>query len=110
MIEPERCQTMVEVRAGVDALDEGIVALLAVRTRFMDAAARIKEHRDQVRDEPRKAAVIAHARSIAEREGMSPDLAAKVYECLVEASIAYEMMRFDTDEPSAIGSALPAHD
>ena len=108
MIEPEQCKTMVEVRAGVDALDERIVALLAVRTRFMDAAARIKEHRDQIRDEPRKAAVIAHARSVAEREGMSPDLVGQVYECLVDASIAYELMRFGPDEPPAIGSALPA--
>ena len=72
MIDPEQCRTMAEVRAGVDALDERIVALLAVRTRFMDAAARIKERRDQVRDEPRKAAVIAHARAVAEREGMPP--------------------------------------
>ncbi|MDP9096229.1 MAG: chorismate mutase [Pseudomonadota bacterium] len=110
MIEPEQCKTMVEVRAGVDEVDERIVVLLAVRTRFMDAAARIKEHRDQVRDKPRKAAVIAHARLIVEREGMSPDLVGQVYECLVEASIAYEMMRFDPDWPSAIGSALPTRE
>ena len=95
MIEPEQCRTMAEVRAGVDALDERIVALLAVRTRFMDAAARIKERRDQVRDEPRKAAVIAHAHAVAEREGMPPAIAATVYEALVEASIAYELTRWD---------------
>ena len=108
MIDPEQCETMIEVRAGVDALDERIVALLAVRTRFMDAAARIKEHRNQIRDESRKAAVIAHARAVAEREGMSPDLVGQVYERLVEASIAYEMMRFDSDELSAVVSAPPA--
>ena len=95
MIEPEQCRTMAEVRAGVDALDERIIALLAVRTRFMDAAARIKERRDQVRDEPRKAAVIAHARAVATREGMPPAIAGAVYETLVEASIAHELERFD---------------
>jgi isochorismate pyruvate lyase len=95
MIEPEQCRTMAEVRAGVDALDERIVTLLAVRTRFMDAAARIKERRDQVRDEPRKAAVIAHARAVAAREGMPEVIAGEVYECLVEASIAHELARFD---------------
>ena len=61
----------------------------------MDAAARIKPRRDQVRDEPRKAAVIAHARAVALREGMPPDMAAVVYDCLVEASIAHELERFD---------------
>lgn len=91
---------MAEVRAGVDALDERIVALMAVRTRFMDAAARIKDRRDQVRDEPRKAAVIAHARAVALREGMPPDLAGEVYHCLVEASIAHELTRFDAREPT----------
>ncbi|WP_254605013.1 chorismate mutase [Sphingomonas bacterium] len=86
---------MAEVRAGVDALDERIVVLLAVRTRFMDAAARIKTTREQVRDEPRKAAVIAHARAVALREGMPPAIAGDVYDCLVEASIAHELTRFD---------------
>lgn len=95
MIDPELCQTMADVRTGVDALDERIVALLATRTRFMDAAARIKQHRDQVRDEPRKAAVIAHARTVATREGMPPAIAEQVYETLVEASIAHELARFD---------------
>ena len=73
MIEPEDCRTMTDVRAGVDALDERIVALLAVRTRFMDAAARIKQRRDEVRDEPRKAAVIAHAREMYAEECGFPD-------------------------------------
>lgn len=59
MIEPDQCNSMADVRAGVDALDERIVALLAVRTQLMDAAARMKKHRDQVRDEPRKAAAIS---------------------------------------------------
>ena len=90
---------MAEVRAGVDALDERIVTLLATRIRFMDAAARIKQARDEVRDEPRKAAVIAHACAVAEREGMPPAIAAALYEQLVEASIAYELDRFDRGEP-----------
>ena len=42
---------MAEVRAGIDALDLEIVDLLAVRFRFMTAAARIKADRDAVRDE-----------------------------------------------------------
>jgi isochorismate pyruvate lyase len=96
MQEPEQCQTMAEVRAGVDALDEQIVTLLAKRFQFMDAAARIKRHRDQVRDEPRKAAVISHAEGIARQIGLSPTLVAELYERLIEASIAYELEHFDS--------------
>jgi isochorismate pyruvate lyase len=92
---PEDCLTMPEVRAGVDALDRRIVALLAERFRYMDAAARIKRERGQVRDEARKAEVIANARAAA-KATQAPDAEiAALYEMLVEASIAYEFGRFD---------------
>jgi isochorismate pyruvate lyase len=52
---------MAEVRAGVDALDAELLALLATRFGYMRAAARIKPSRDAVRDEARKASVIAAA-------------------------------------------------
>lgn len=86
---------MAQVRAGVDALDDALVTLLGRRMRYMDAAARIKPERGHVRDEPRKAAVIAHARDVAAREGVPDALARDLYETLVEASIAYELERFD---------------
>ena len=95
MIEPDQCQTMAEVRAGVDALDEEIVTLLGRRMCFIEAAARIKPDRAQVRDEPRKAAVIAHAQEAAARIGFPSDLAGEIYEQLVEGSIAYELQCFD---------------
>jgi len=89
------CTSMAEVRAGVDALDVRIVTLLGERMRYMEAAARIKPTRDAVRDEPRKAAVIAHAAEVAARAGFPPDLARALYNLLVEGSIAYELDRFD---------------
>lgn len=94
-MKPDACQTMAEVRHGVDRLDEEIVARLAERFRYMDAAARIKPNRAAVRDEPRKAAVIANARETALREGAPADAIADLYDQLVEASITYEFNRFD---------------
>ena len=94
-VKPADCTNMAEVRHGVDRLDEEIVALLAERFRYMEAAARIKPDRAAVRDEARKAQVIANAvRSIAEQSGPQ-DAVAAVYDCLVEQSIAYEFTRFD---------------
>jgi isochorismate pyruvate lyase len=95
MTEPEDCTNMAEVRAGVDALDAQIVTLLGKRMRFMEAAARIKPRREDVRDEARKAAVIDHARDVARQVGFPPAVAERLYEELVEASIAYELERFD---------------
>lgn len=89
------CTTMREVRAGVDQLDRELVALLARRFAYMDAAARIKPERGHVRDEARKAEVIANARAEAARLGVPEALVGELWEQLVEASIAYELAAFD---------------
>jgi len=89
------CTTMAEVRAGVDQVDRELVTLLARRFAYMDAAARIKPAREAVRDEDRKAAVIANARAAARDAGVPDDLVADLWERLVEASIAYELAAFD---------------
>ena len=92
---PEDCKTMEEVRDGVDRLDREIVALLAERFRYMNSAARIKPDRAAVRDEWRKADVLAKVGAAAARAGAPVREVAALYEALVEASIAYEFMRFD---------------
>lgn len=92
---PDTCTTMVEVRAGVDALDRELIALIGRRMRFMEAAARIKRERSQVRDEARKAQVIANAVAGARSHGVPKELATELWERLVEGSIAYEFAVFD---------------
>ena len=92
---PEACRTMAEVRHGVDRLDEEIVRLIGERFRYMDAAARIKPDRGAVRDEGRKAQVLANAARLAAEHGVPEAAAAELYERLVEASIAYEFDRYD---------------
>src|SRR5690606_36911526 len=92
---PDSYTTMAQVRAGVDEIDRQIVALLAQRFAHMRAAARIKPERGHVRDEERKALVIANARAEAERLGAPGDAIAGLWDQLVEASIAYEMDEFD---------------
>lgn len=92
---PDDCTTMAEVRAGVDALDRDLVALLATRFGYMRAAARIKPSRDAVRDEARKASVIAAAVAEAEVQNIPGDVVADIWERLVEGSIAYEFAEWD---------------
>lgn len=89
------CRTMIDVREGVDALDRALVALLAERFAYMDAAARIKPNRDAVRDEARKAQVIANASAAARAAGLPENLAESLWETLVEASISHELGVWD---------------
>jgi isochorismate pyruvate lyase len=94
-LNPDDCTTMAEVRAGVDALDSDLVAMLATRFGYMRAAARIKPSRDKVRDELRKASVIAAAVAEAEAHGIPAVVVADIWERLVEGSIAYEFAEWD---------------
>ena len=92
---PDHCTTMAEVRAGVDATDREIVALLDRRFGYMRAAARIKAERWEVRDEGRKAQVIAQAADEAATLGIPVNVVQDIWERLVEGSIAYELEAFD---------------
>ena len=93
--EPEDCQSMTEVRAGIDAIDRQVVELIARRFRFMDAAARIKPDRNSVRDEIRKAEVLAKVDRAAADTGVDQALMARIYEELIERSIVHEFVEFD---------------
>lgn len=95
MVEPEQCESMTDVRAALDELDRAITQLLARRFRYIEAVARIKQRRDQVRDEERIAVVIDHVRSSAAALGAPAELIAKVYRNLIETSIEYEFEKFD---------------
>ncbi len=81
---------MQEVRAGVDELDTELVALLSRRFAYMRAAARIKPDAGMVRDEARKAAVIAAAVEAAAAHDLPTRVIAEMWDVLVEGSIAYE--------------------
>lgn len=98
-LSPAACQTMADVRAGVDAIDLQLAALLGRRFGYMDAAARIKPARSHVRDEARKAQVIANAAAAAAAAGVPQGVAEALWETLVEASIAHELGQWDTLHP-----------
>lgn len=92
---PEDCETMIDVRAGVDQVDRELVALLVRRFGYMDAAARIKPDRGAVRDEARKAQVLDNVARAAEAAGLEPERLRAVWNELVEQSIAYEAVQWD---------------
>ena len=69
---PERCETMTEVRAGVDQVDRELVALLVRRFGYMDAALRASS-----------------------RTALRSALMRAVWNELVEQSIAYEATEWD---------------
>jgi isochorismate pyruvate lyase len=92
---PADCTTMAEVRVGVDALDRALVALLAERQGYMDAAARIKSDRAVVHDAARIEDVVAKVKAAALAAGLSQDIAEPVWRLLIDRCIAYEFGVWD---------------
>jgi len=94
-VDPAACTSMTEVRHGVDALDRALVALLAERQRYMEAAARIKPDRDAVHDDARIEDVVSKILASAEAHHLSPDIAEPVWRTLIDRSIAHEFSVYD---------------
>ena len=105
---PDECTTMAEVRAGVDATDRALMELLDHRFGYMRAAARIKPARDTVRDEGRKAQVIANARADAASRDLPAERIAAMWDLLVETSIAYELVEWDRINAAGAVRSAPA--
>ena len=91
----EDCQTMAEVREGVDALDREIVSLLVRRQAYMSAAGRIKNDRDTVYDAERIEDVVSKVLVEARKQGLSEDIAEQVWRKLIERCIAFEFGEWD---------------
>ena len=92
---PETCHSMAELRQAIDALDRRLVGLMALRQRYIERAAVLKQNRDAVRDEARIEDVVAKVVAEGKAAGLSPAIAAPVWRTLIEASIAHEFAAFD---------------
>lgn len=98
---PEDCQTMTDVRKGVDMLDRELVRLLVTRQGYMHAAARIKQNRDAVYDEARIEDVVAKVVAESEKQGLSTDISEPVWRKLIERCIAHEFEQWDRTRQDA---------
>jgi isochorismate pyruvate lyase len=89
-------ENMTDVRQQVDRVDAELIALLKQRFACMDAAARIKEDRETVRDEQRKAQVLQNIKDMAGDSGVPVPMAAAIWQLLIETSISYELEKWDS--------------
>ena len=90
IVAPKDCQEMSEVRAGVDALDRQLVAILAERQGYMEAAARIKPAETDVVVPWRIEEVVSNVLAEAPKYGLSERIAEPVWRVLIEKCIEHE--------------------
>jgi isochorismate pyruvate lyase len=95
---PEECQTMADIRAEIDRLDEALVRLFAERAGYIDRAAEIKAQVDlPARIGDRVEQVVQNVRRHALTHGLPPDLVEKLWRRLIDWSIAREESRLGPD-------------
>lgn len=91
--------SLAEVRAGIDAIDDRIVQLLAQRQEFVAQAARFKRDAAAVRAPGRRAAMMERLRIRAVEEGVSPEVVARVWTAMIDAFVELELAAHGCDGP-----------
>jgi len=96
------CITMAEVREEIDRLDRILVKLIAERQGYIEAAARIKPRKDEVRLPWRIEDVVAKVLAEASKQGLSKRIAEPVWRELIDRCIEHEHENWDNAHISEI--------
>ena len=98
-IPPDRCANLEEIRAGMDAIDREIVALIANRVAYVRAAAAFKTSSANVAAPERVAAVLKTRREWAEAKGLSGEVIENLYRDLVTYCVSEEHKQWVATHP-----------
>jgi isochorismate pyruvate lyase len=82
--------TLSEVRAAIDEIDDKLIALLAARLEAVKRAAELKDHPHEARVPWRVEEVTRRVRNAAAIAGFDPDAAERIWRAMMEECIAYE--------------------
>ena len=88
---PEDCESIEDVREGIDELDREVIALLGRRARYVETAARFKTGESSVRAPERQRTMLEARRRWAEEEELSPEVIEDVYRTLISYFIDREL-------------------
>lgn len=97
VIPPHDCSNLDEIRAGMDAIDREIVALITERVAYVRAAAAFKTTSANVAAPDRVAAVLKTRREWAEAAGLSGDVIEGLYRELVAYCVSEEHKQWQRD-------------
>ena len=96
------CETMDDVRYEIDRLDRDLVALLAERLSYIEAAGRIKDRRDTVRLAWRIEDVVSKVLAEAAKQGLPKRIAEPVWRELIDRCIDHEHEIWDFSHNSGV--------
>jgi isochorismate pyruvate lyase len=104
---PADCSDMTDIRAAIDQLDRGVIALLGQRFKYVQAAAKFKTSAAAVQAPERFSAMLQQRRVWAVEEQLDADVIEQLYRDLVQHFIAQELQQWQ-HEQGRNGVAQPA--
>lgn len=107
IVAASKCISIQETRVAIDAVDEKLVALLALRQTYIEREAILRgEKKMHVREAARIEDVILKVLSMSRKRGLSQRIARSVWLVLIEVSIAHQLAMFNKTpfEPIEVGS------
>ena len=90
------CTNITEIRTAVDIIDDQIVELIAIRSKYVKEAAKFKKDEKSVADSNRVQKVIDSKKELAEKYGASPELIEKIYKIMIDFFINEEMKEWES--------------
>ncbi len=94
MKSPDECESLQDIRAEIDRLDQEVIAAFGQRFAFVKAAAKFKTSEAGVKASDRFAAMLQQRREWAEAEGLNPDVIERLYRDLVTHFIEEELRQW----------------
>ncbi|QDG79067.1 chorismate mutase [Labrenzia sp. PHM005] len=87
---PADCQTKVDIRTSIDALDQELLKIFAQRQGYVRRMAQLKQHPDEAFDHDRIETMVAAIKQRAEDLGLEGDQVEQVWRTLIDWNVAYE--------------------
>lgn len=88
------CNSLEEVRANIDRIDDEIIKLIAERGTYVVQASAFKKDEESVKDTGRVEKVIAKVRKKAKEYGADPDMVEALYREMISRFVNMEMSEF----------------
>lgn len=88
---PEQCNSLDDVRRGIDAMDEQIIRALGRRLAYVKAAAQFKPTEQSIAAPERVAAMLPRRRQWAREAGLDPMFAVPLFAQIIHWNIAQQV-------------------
>ena len=87
---PADCTTKQDIRSAIDALDEDLLQIFALRQTYVRRMAELKQSPDQAFDHDRIETMVAALKARAEEQGLEGEQVEAVWRTLIDWNVDYE--------------------